>query len=99
MGTFSYRHIKPALFFGYQLEEWNNHYFAIAEPEKTVIDYIYFHHEIGKPDDLESLRWNATEMNNSLSIAKVDKYASHIDSKALLKRITILKEFLHVKSA
>lgn len=99
LGSFSYRHIKPSLFLGYQLEEWNNHHFAIAEPEKTVIDYLYLHHEIGEPDDLESLRWNSTEMNNSLSMEKVDTYASHIGSKALLKRLTILKEFLDVNPA
>lgn len=99
LGNFSYRHIKPALFFGYQLEKWNNHHFAIAEPEKTVIDYLYLHHEIGDPDDLESLRWNTTEINKSLSMEKVDKYASHIGSKALQKRLTILKEFLNVNPA
>lgn len=95
LGSFSYRHIKPALFFGYQLEEWNNHHFAIADPEKTVIDYLYLHHEIGDPDDLESLRWNSAEMNNSLSIEKIDRYASHIDSKALIKRLKLLKEYLN----
>lgn len=99
LGSFSYRHVKPALFFGYQLEEWNNYHFAIAEPEKSVIDYLYLHHDINDPDDFKSLRWNSSEMNNRLSIDKVDKFASHIGSKALLKRLTILKEFLHVKSA
>ncbi len=95
LGSFSYRHVKPTLFFGYQLEEWNNHHFAIAEPEKTVIDYLYLHHEIGDPDDLESLRWNSAEMNNSLSMEKIDLYASHIDSKALIKRLNLLKEYLN----
>lgn len=99
LGSFDYRHIKPALFFGYQLEEWNNHHFAIAEPEKTVIDYLYLHHEIGEPDDFESLRWNSTELNNSLSMERIDTYASHIGSKALLKRLTLLKEFLNVNPA
>lgn len=99
LGVFSYRHIKPALFLGYQLEEWGNHRFTIAEPEKTVIDYLYLHHEIADPDDFESLRWNSTEMNNSLSMEKVDIYASHIGSKTLRKRLTLLKEFLDVNPA
>jgi predicted transcriptional regulator of viral defense system len=99
LGSFSYRHIKPALFFGYQLEEWNKHHFAIAEPEKTVIDYLYLHHEIREPDDFESLRWNSTEMNNSLSMEKIDTYSSHIGSNALLKRLHIFKEYLNVNTA
>jgi hypothetical protein len=41
LGSFSYRHVKPALFFGYQLVEWNKHHFVIAGPEITVIDYLY----------------------------------------------------------
>lgn len=95
LGSFNYQHIKPALFFGYHLEEWNNHHFAIADQEKTVIDYLYLHHEISEPEDLESLRWKSTEMNNSLSMDKIDKYASHIDSKALRTRIKILKVYLN----
>ena len=95
LGSFSYRHIKPTLFFGYKLEEWNNHQISIAEPEKTVIDYLYLHHEIKELNDLEALRWNSTEMNNSLSMEKVDSYASHIGSKVLLTRLNILKEYLN----
>lgn len=99
LGGFNYRHIKPSLFFGYQLEEWKNYHFAIADPEKAVIDYLYLHHKISEPDDLDSLRWKSTEMNNSLSMDKLDKYVSHIDSKALLTRIKILKEYLNANPA
>tara|TARA_R100001143_G_scaffold6711_1_gene9067 strand:- start:7605 stop:8228 length:624 start_codon:yes stop_codon:yes gene_type:complete len=99
LGGFNYRHIKPALFFGYHLEEWNNYHFAIADPEKTVIDYLYLHHKISEPDDLESLRWKSTEMNNSLSMVKIDKYASHIDSKALRTRIKLFKEYLNANTS
>jgi len=99
LGSFKYRSIKSALFFGYQLVEWNNHHFAIAEPEKTVIDYLYLHHEIDDPDDFESLRWNSTEMNNSLSMKRIDTYASYIGSKALLTRLNILKEYLNATPA
>lgn len=99
LGSFSYRHIKPALFFGYQLEEWKDYHFAIAEPEKAVIDYLYLNHEIEEPDDFESLRWSSTEMINRLSMEKINKYANHIDSKALLTRLTILKEYLNVITA
>src|SRR5699024_7577613 len=65
--NFSYRQIKSELFFAYQLEKWNNHYIAIAEPEKTVIDYLYLHHEIAETGDFASLRWNSTEMVSNLS--------------------------------
>lgn len=96
LGNFNYRHIKPDLFFGYQLEKWNNHYFAIAEPEKAVIDYLYLHHEIAETENLVSLRWNSTEMISKLSYDKINRYASYIHSKVLQTRLNILKEFLDV---
>lgn len=99
LGSFSYRLIKAKLFFGYKLEQWNSHYITIAEPEKAVIDYLYLHHEITDPGDFESLRWNSTEMNHSLSNEKLDRYLFHIGSKALKKRTTLLKEFLDAKTA
>lgn len=99
VGEFGYRHIKPALFFGYRLEKWNHHHFAIADPEKTVLDYLYLHHEIAETDDFKLLRWNSTEMNSRLSMMKIHQYASHIDSKALLNRLHILKEFLNADPA
>lgn len=98
LGNFSYRNIKPALFFGYQMEQWNHHHFAIADPEKTIIDYLYLHHEIKESEDLDALRWNSTEIVNQISIDKLKKYSAHIDSKALSKKLTILREFLDVNT-
>ena|SRR5699024_7753597 len=98
VGGFSYRSLKPSLFFGYQLEEWDNHRYAMANPEKTLIDYLYLHHEIKETDDIESLRWNALEISNRISIDKFKKYENYIDSPALSNRLDILKNYLHVTS-
>ena len=61
IGTFTYRNIKPALFFGYQLRKWSGHRYAVDGPEKTIIDYLYLHTEIEGPADFESLRSNKIE--------------------------------------
>ena len=37
--VFSYRSIKPELYFGYQLVSFGSFHFKIAEPEKTILDY------------------------------------------------------------
>lgn len=94
VGNFFYRHLKPSLFFGYQLEEWDGRHFAVAEPEKTLIDYLYFHHKIQEETDIESLRWNADGINSRISRKKLNDYNNHISSPALGKRLNVLKQFL-----
>ncbi|MEX2367901.1 MAG: hypothetical protein WD510_00215 [Balneolaceae bacterium] len=96
VGNFAYRHLKSSLFFGYQLEEWEDHRYAIAEPEKTLIDYLYLHSDIKDTDDLAALRWNAPEINNRISIDKLNRYETYINSPALSNRLSTLKTYLDV---
>jgi predicted transcriptional regulator of viral defense system len=94
VGNFAYRSLKPNLFFGYELRGWNNLYYAVANPEKTLIDYLFFHHEIDSPLVLASLRWNAHEIRERISADKLALYVRHIDSKALATRVNHLLEYI-----
>jgi hypothetical protein len=98
-GSFFYRHLKPSLFFGYRLEKWGQHRFAIAEPEKAVIDYLYLHHEIEATEDIEALRWNSPEIKNQISMEKLNTYEAYINSPALSRRLKSLKSFLDAVTA
>jgi len=98
IGHFSYRNLKPALFFGYHLQQWDVHHYAIAGPEKTVIDYLYLHNEIESASEFESLRWNAVEMLNRLSMKKLDVYVNHIGSNALHTRMNHLRSYLNANT-
>ena len=95
VSKFSYRHIKPLLFFGYKLKSKNNYRYAIAEPEKTLIDYLYLHSEIKEIADIRALRWNPSV---SISMDVISRYETFIDSPALTKRLSILKSFLNVNT-
>ncbi|MEX2601496.1 MAG: hypothetical protein WD355_07610 [Balneolaceae bacterium] len=95
VGSFSYRRLKPPLYFGYLLQTWGDHHYKIAEPEKALIDYLYLHHELEEARDLEALRWNRHEIRNRISADRLSRYATHIGSPALDRRITLLQEFLH----
>jgi predicted transcriptional regulator of viral defense system len=98
IGDFVYRHLKPSLYFGYHLVEWDNHRYAIAEPEKTLIDYLYLHNEVKKRKDIEALRWNALEINNRISMEKLNEYKAYIHSPALSNRLNTLKTYLNVNA-
>lgn len=95
IATFAYRHLKPSLFLGYQLREWENHRYAIAGPEKTIIDYLYLHSDMDQVGDFKSLRWNPYEIHNRISMEKLDKFETYIDSPALSERLNIFREFIH----
>ena len=94
-GSFMYHHIREKLFFGYRLERWGDHRFAMAEPEKSLIDYLYLHSEIRSLSDIESLRLNRIAIHERISLEKLNAYDSFIATDALSKRLSVLKEFLN----
>ena len=46
IGTFTYRHLKPELMFGYALVSAGNKQAKIAEPEKAILDFLYLNPQI-----------------------------------------------------
>jgi predicted transcriptional regulator of viral defense system len=42
-GLFTYRHVKPAAFFGYRSTDMNDARILIAEPEKALLDLWHLH--------------------------------------------------------
>ncbi len=99
-GRFSYRSVKPILFFGYKVinpEEKN--IYKIAHLEKAVLDYLYLNAKINTIQDFESLRWHKEELqkvrNNELFI----KYLKIFDNKSLEKRVNVLMAYIVKNSA
>ena len=70
-GLFVYRTVKPASFTGYHTEKYDNFDVLMAEPEKALVDYIYFktyHHKkfnaVEERLDKESIsRLNKNKLN------------------------------------
>ena len=94
IGSFSYKHVKPALMFGYRLVSFENVTYKLAEPEKLILDYLYLNASINSLDDLESLRLNVTELKSLLEKQKLQDYLAIFKNKALEKRVKILTEHL-----
>jgi predicted transcriptional regulator of viral defense system len=99
IGHFSYRSIKPHLFFGYQPVKEQQQIFNIADPEKTLLDLLYFNSYLSDIPDFEGLRLNREEITSRLDVAKMTNYLAHIDSPALEKRWQALKNFLNYADA
>lgn len=90
VGFFKYHRIKPELFFGYQLNDFNGKRYKIADFEKALLDYFYIHPEISDRNAFTELRFNAelflelgrTKINSRY--IKVQSLAINLDKPAIL---------------
>jgi predicted transcriptional regulator of viral defense system len=91
---FSYRSIKKNLFFGYQLINYKNHRFKIADKEKSILDFLHLNPKVNDIAIFEDLRWNKNillEINQNL----LSSYLKLYDSKALNHRVDLFLTYLY----
>lgn len=78
--AFSYYTIKKAAFTGYVLKKENGRSFLIAEPEKALVDYVYFA-TLGRGPSVDRLNMS------SLNKDKVIGYAKLYNRESLVQRV------------
>jgi predicted transcriptional regulator of viral defense system len=88
MARFSYRTIKPALFFGYSLLTGG---IKMAFMEKAILDYFYINPAVRVADDFASLRINREEMLSRVNMDQLTDYMHRFSHKRLSKT---MKHFL-----
>jgi predicted transcriptional regulator of viral defense system len=96
LGTFVYRHVKPALYFGYRIVQWQGFPIKMAEPEKVILDYLYLNPYLNRNEDWQGLRLNQETMHNVVDVKKLQEYLSIIQAKALDKRVTHFLTFMEL---
>lgn len=94
IAEFSYRRIKPALFFGYRLVKYGDRFFKIAFPEKSILDHFYLHPQIKSPADFESLRLNTALFREIIDENKLMNYLEKIAQKRLKRTIYSFMEYM-----
>lgn len=98
-GHFRYATVKPSLFFGYKILFVEGRGIKMAEPEKALLDFLYFHPKVREAADFESYRFNLAQMREDLNPEKLEEYASLFNSPAMSKRLSNFKIILnHVES-
>ncbi|NOR84461.1 MAG: hypothetical protein GQ526_13315 [Ardenticatenales bacterium] len=68
--VFTYHHIKPVAFAGYRPEKVGGRIFLIAEPEKALVDSLYFA-SLGKLSLPERLNISALDSEKMLALAEL----------------------------
>lgn len=94
IATFSYRSIKPSLYFGYNIIQYDEKHFKIASIEKALLDYFYLHPGVKTGPDFGSLRINKDIFHKSVNEAKVHSLLEKFNQKSLEKRISNFLEFI-----
>lgn len=90
-GVFSYRHLQPKLFFGYEIKEATFGKYLLAEPEKALLDFLYLNlGKIHDEQDVEALRLNGEELQKRIDPKKLKRYMSEFGIQKLDKIITII---------
>ncbi len=92
-GTYSYRKIKPELYFGFDTVEIDGKPIQMANPEKALIDFLYFNANLNSLSKLTSIAWN-TQALAQLDWKKLGVMQILIGSKALDRRMDLLKKGL-----
>ena len=96
VGNFSYRQMKPSLYWGYALVDYGQQKIFMAEPEKAILDYLYIHPTLKTPADFEGMRINVDEFRTSINLDTFQQYLKMFGNKALSKRAnTFLTTILH----
>ena len=91
VARFSYRTIKPALFFGYYLLPGG---VKMAFMEKAILDYFYINPALQTEDDFASLRIKREEMLSRVNKQRLTDYMRRFRQKRLSQRMEHFFEWL-----
>ena len=95
IGNFIYQHIKPSIYFGYKLTEYDReHSIIIAEPEKALLDYFYLNPQISSYEDFIETRINQDEFDNQINLNNFKKYLKNFGNKSLAKRMEVFMDVI-----
>ena len=91
-GTYTYKKMREELIFGYELLSFGNRTIQFATPEKALLDLLYLYPFYDTHKEMEELRLDEDYMQNDFNMERLGEYAKRFGSKALDKRIKIMKE-------
>ncbi len=90
IASFSYQSINRALFFGYSIKGEDKTPFLISDPEKTVLDFLYFNPYLKTESDFEELRLKRDVIQEIISPSKMDTYLRLFNHRRLEKSLNAL---------
>lgn len=94
IGEFTYRTIRPKLFFGYEIVQYDNKSFKIAASEKALLDYFYLNPILKNNAAYKSLRIDKDAFSKVINKEKLLGYLDKFGQKTLTRRIKNFLKFM-----
>lgn len=94
IGPFSYRSLKPALFWGYRLEQYGLFRIKMADPAKALLDLLYLYPHLESADHFYELRLNRFELQEKLNLHDFERYLEYFASPSLRSRAYSFIQFI-----
>jgi predicted transcriptional regulator of viral defense system len=92
LATFSYRHVKPLLMFGYQLRDTPFGKVCVADLEKAILDFLYLTPEANSIEFFDEMRLSKEGLQK-IEKTKIEQYLRVFDQKSLRLRTERLLKY------
>ena len=96
IAQFSYKKMKPDLFFGYEQKPFHNRTISIATPEKAILDLLYLYPFYNTKSEIENLRFDEDFVCNELNICKLSLFLDKFNNKKLAKRVKTFTDLYEI---
>ena len=91
-GEYQYKNVREELMFGYDIKPIaNGQSLQLAHPEKALLDLLYLYPFYNTEQEMEDLRLDEDFLLDELDLQRLEKYLSKFKSKALRRRVKLLK--------
>lgn len=94
LAVFSYRTVRPRLFFGYEIIRYGDKSFKIATPEKAILDYFYLHPRYRDGSDFSGLRFNREVFSRLVDGEKLFRFLDRFGQQSLAGRIRAFRDYM-----
>ncbi|MCL4871676.1 MAG: hypothetical protein KJ063_22180, partial [Anaerolineae bacterium] len=96
-GYFSYQHIQPALFYGFEYRQVTQTQWAyMATPEKALLDLIYLTPGADSKEYLQALRLQNLDQ---LDKDRLAAYVAHADKPKLKRALAHIRQLIAEEAA
>lgn len=90
VGSFAYRSVKPTLFWGFAIHQFQGQPYKLATLEKALLDFLYFRTDLKSQVNVSMLRFNETELRQQLDFYRLHKYVAAFGSVMLQTRLDLV---------
>ena len=92
IGEYEYKSVRKELMFGYNIKSIaNGQSIQLARPEKALLDLLYLYPFYNTEQEMEDLRLDEDYLQDELDLQVLEDYLLKFKSKALQKRVKLLK--------